>query len=564
MSERPQEGRNPGSEPDTAPPSAVAVALALRSPAFPLPHEPAAPPIVTPPHALPRETHPRSRPAILRAAAWLTLIAWLLALAGVAYAGAWVFKQGSLTGLPITVSVDGREEVVRSARADVGSLVADLGLVLRPEDALSPAPGTPLTNGLRITVERARPGLVSSDGRLTEVFTRKTTVGAMLAAAHIAVSPQDEVLLDGAVVPLDTLLPPVRRPAPQSGFPLGRKWNLPPVTPVHLSIHRAVPITVDDGSVPYTLYTTASTVGDALLREQVTLYLGDRVQPSLGARVNSGMRVHVERSKPVIVAADGRTVQTRTRGKTVGAALMDLGVVVAGMDEVKPALHEALVDQMQIKVTRVSEVTLVDSTAIPFQLETRWDDKLELDHTKVTQQGKNGEWRKRWKVRYEDGQEVQRGLVDEWQAAAPVNRVTARGRMIVPRTIDTESGTLTYWRKIRMYATSYSPARSGTPRSAPWYGRTRIGMPLRKGLVAIDPSVIPYHTPLYIPGYGMGLAADTGGGVRGKWIDLGYSDDDYVGWHWWVDVYVLEPRPVASKIAWVLPNYPPPSFPKKR
>ena len=111
---------------------------------------------------------------------------------------------------------------------------------------------------------------------------------------------------------------------------------------------------------------------------------------------------------------------------------------------------------------------------------------------------------------------------------------------------------------------SCAPARSGTPRSAPWYGRTRIGMALKKGLVAIDPSVIPFHTPLYIPGYGKALAADTGGGVRGKWIDLGYEDGDYQSWHWWVDVYVLEPRPTRNKILWVLPNYPPPSFPKKR
>ena len=243
---------------------------------------------------------------------------------------------------------------------------------------------------------------------------------------------------------------------------------------------------------------------------------------------------------------------------------MDLGVVVAGMDEVTPALHEALVDHMQIKVTRVSEVTLVDSTAIPYESISAPDDKLEIDHTRLAQAGKNGEYRKRWKVRYEDGQEVLRSLVDEWQAAAPVTRVMSYGRMIVPRTIDTEAGPLTYWRKVRMYATSYSPARSGTPRSAAWYGRTRIGMPLRKGLVAVDPKIIPLHTPLYIPGYGVALAADTGGGVRGKWIDLGFSDNDYQSYHWWVDVYILEPRSSPGKIVWVLPNYPPPGFPKNR
>jgi resuscitation-promoting factor RpfB len=491
-------------------------------------------------------------------------VAWLLALSALIAGGWWVVRQTPLIGVPVTVRVDGHSETVRSAQADVAGLLAELGLSLRPEDALAPARSTPLTANLVVTVQRARPGLVSSDGRLVEVFTRAETVGGLLKAAGIAVSEQDEVLLDGAPTGHDTRLPLVKRAAPARGFPGGRSWEVPLPAPAHLSIHRAVPITVNDGSVPYTLYTTAATIGEALLREDVTLYLGDEVQPGLGTRVSAGMRVEIGRSRPLVVAADGRTAQTRTKGETVGAALMDLGIVVAGMDEVTPALHEELVDHMTVKVTRVSEVTLVESTAIPFESISAPDDNLEIDTTRLAQAGQNGEYRKRYKVRYEDGQEIRRDLVDDWQAAAPVRRVTSYGRMIVPRTVDTEYGPLTYWRKIRMYATAYSPARSGTPKSAPWYGRTRIGMPLKKGLVAIDPKVIPFHTPLYIPGYGKALAADIGGGVRGKWIDLGYEDHDYQAWHWWVDVYVLEPRPARGKILWVLPNYPPPGFPKNR
>ncbi len=494
---------------------------------------------------------------------WAAL-AWLLAVAALVAAGVWIVRQTPLIGIPVTVRVDGHAETVRSAQRDVAGLLSELGLTLRPEDALAPAPSTPLQPNLVITVQRARPGLVSSDGRLVEVFTRETTVGGLLKAANIPVSEQDEALLDGQPTALDAPLPVVARPVVTRGFPLGRAWNVPLPAPAHLSIHRAVPITVNDGSVPYTLYTTAATVGEALLREDVTLYLGDEVQPGLGARVNSGMRVEIARSKPLVVSADGRTAQTRTKGRTVGAALMDLGIMVAGMDIVSPALHAELVDHMTVRVTRVAEVTLVESTPIPFESISAPDDNLEIDKTRLAQAGQNGEYRKRFKVRYEDGQEVKRDLVDEWQAAAPVTRIMSYGRQIVPRTLDTEYGPLTYWRKIRMYATSYSPARSGTPRSAPWYGRTRIGRPLVKGLVAIDPKVIPFHTPLYIPGYGKALAADTGGGVRGKWIDLGFEDHDYQSWHWWVDVYVLEPRPVTGKILWVLPNYPPAGFPKKR
>jgi len=53
-------------------------------------------------------------------------------------------------------------------------------------------------------------------------------------------------------------------------------------------------------------------------------------------------------------------------------------------------------------------------------------------------------------------------------------------------------------------------------------GRTATGMPVGRGVVAVDPSVIPLGSRLYIPGYGNGVAADVGGGIRGNIIDLWY------------------------------------------
>lgn len=52
------------------------------------------------------------------------------------------------------------------------------------------------------------------------------------------------------------------------------------------------------------------------------------------------------------------------------------------------------------------------------------------------------------------------------------------------------------------------------------HGRTATGAPTGPGVVAVDPGVIPLGTRMTIPGYGEGVAADTGGGVRGASIDL--------------------------------------------
>jgi 3D (Asp-Asp-Asp) domain-containing protein/peptidoglycan hydrolase CwlO-like protein len=51
-------------------------------------------------------------------------------------------------------------------------------------------------------------------------------------------------------------------------------------------------------------------------------------------------------------------------------------------------------------------------------------------------------------------------------------------------------------------------------------GRTASGRPVGWGVVAVDPSVIPMGSRLAIPGYGMGVAADTGGAIVGARIDL--------------------------------------------
>jgi 3D (Asp-Asp-Asp) domain-containing protein len=74
-------------------------------------------------------------------------------------------------------------------------------------------------------------------------------------------------------------------------------------------------------------------------------------------------------------------------------------------------------------------------------------------------------------------------------------------------------------------AVSFAPATEGrsltvssTGYSLP--GRTATGIPVGVGVVAVDPSVIPLGTRMTIPGYGEGVAADTGSAVRGATIDL--------------------------------------------
>src|SRR5690606_40006949 len=73
-------------------------------------------------------------------------------------------------------------------------------------------------------------------------------------------------------------------------------------------------------------------------------------------------------------------------------------------------------------------------------------------------------------------------------------------------------------------------------------GLTATGVVARRGVVAVDPTVIPLGSHLYIPGYGLGIAADVGAAIKGNRIDVLYEDlDDALRWgRKWVKVYILD------------------------
>jgi 3D (Asp-Asp-Asp) domain-containing protein len=186
---------------------------------------------------------------------------------------------------------------------------------------------------------------------------------------------------------------------------------------------------------------------------------------------------------------------------------------------------------MIIRVIRVTEQVIAEQTMIRFETVYQADSNLELDQRKVTQEGQNGIQQTNIRVRYENGVEISRNQENSSIAKQPLNRLIAYGTNIVLRTVNTPDGPKEYWRKIRMYATSYHPSALGGD------DVTATGRKLVKGVVGIDPKLIRYGTELYVEGYGVGVAADTGAPRSYRlWIDLGYDDASWINWHRYVDV----------------------------
>jgi 3D (Asp-Asp-Asp) domain-containing protein/peptidoglycan hydrolase CwlO-like protein len=57
-------------------------------------------------------------------------------------------------------------------------------------------------------------------------------------------------------------------------------------------------------------------------------------------------------------------------------------------------------------------------------------------------------------------------------------------------------------------------------------GRTASGLPVGVGVIAVDPSVIPLGTRVFVPGYGSAVAADVGPAIKGNIIDLWMPSTD--------------------------------------
>lgn len=444
------------------------------------------------------------------------------------------------TAVDVTVRVDGTVHEVTAYRRTVGGLLRAMGIAFGDADIVIPPPETRLVGAMEVTVLHARLVHVEADGRALQVSTHARTPADALREQGISVGPADRVRVNGEPWGLDQPFPPAQS-AP---------------APVRLNLRRAVPIQVELDGVRADLRTAALTVGEALREEGITLYLGDLVRPDLGTPVSAGLQVFVERSVPVEIAVDGRTVETRTRRRTVGEVLADEGVHLVGQDYAAVPLDTPVVPGLRVEVVRVREALEVEQEVIPY--ETLWqpDPNLELDQQRLEQAGEPGLIKHRYRTVWENGVPRERTLEETWVDREPTTRLIAYGTKIVSRPLETPEGTFTYWRKIRMLATSYSAATAGKDRDHPEYGITYLGWPMRKGIVAVDPNVIPLGAKVYVPGYGVGVAGDTGGAIKGRHIDLGYDEDNLVLWYRWVDVYLLDPPPPKSRIRWVLPNWP--------
>ena len=419
----------------------------------------------------------------------------------------------------------------RTRARSVGELLDDIAIEIPSDAALSHELSAELVDDMTIAIIPAREVTITLQDSEMVLRTPLDNALDILESADINVSAEDKIWVNGALARFEAL----------------PDWTIPAR---HIEIRRPVRLTISIDGEATSVLTTANTVGAALAEAGIALQGGDKLDPAADTAIDGDITLTIKRGIPVSLKVDGVVIEARSSAKRVDELLEELEVSLYDQDYVIPAGASAISQDMLIEIVRVTDEVVSQSEIISFETRYVADAQLSLDQTSIVQLGKEGAREIRSRVRYENGVEVSREVIETEITEAPQDQVIHYGTKFALGTVNTPQGPRQYWRVLCMYATSYHPAALGGD------DRTSIGETLRKGIVAADPDIIPYRTEVFVSEYGTGMMADTAGWRSSPyWIDLGYSDDDWKSWGGYVKVFLLgAPSEAANSL---LPDWTP-------
>ncbi|EGQ23208.1 3D/G5 domain protein [Sporosarcina newyorkensis 2681] len=339
------------------------------------------------------------------------------------------------------------------------------------------------------------------NGKQTELRTAAATVEELLAANDIQVKTHDY------------LEPSMDTPIEHG---LAILWK------------QAKKVTIDVDGKTQELWTTEQTVQNVLKKANVDVTTHDEVEPALAANISDNQPITVEKAFQVIVKDGGKESTHWSTSTTVADFLRDQNIRLTELDKVEGDSKAKLTaSNATVNIARVEKVTDVVEESENFKVQTKTDPKLLKGREKVVQEGKKGKVQRRFEVTKKNGKVVSRELVSEKVIEKPTHKVVRVGSKVMVASAnsqsdgnvgvsrsDAPSGGREFYANASAY-TAYCNGCSGT---------TATGIDLRANpnlkVIAVDPSVIPLGSKVWVEGYGYAVAGDTGGAIKGNRIDL--------------------------------------------
>ncbi len=291
------------------------------------------------------------------------------------------------------------------------------------------------------------------------------------------------------------------------------------------------------------VWTTADTVQDFFNTHHIAIKAHDQMSPAPTKAITSGMSVVYNPSFQINVHVGKKNRMVWTHKMTVGEFLKQNDISLTKDDQISPAQKETITPQTNVTVIRVKKVSDVKKVPLKVKTVTRKSDQLAKGKKKVLSDGKQGVAEKHYKVTYKNGKEVSRHYVGQTVLKKSTSRIVALGTK-EPKTepvsqIQTAEPKSTASHIEPMSApapsaahhdqakTFYVNSTAYTANCSGCSGHTTTGINLKAHpnakVIAVDPSVIPLGSKVYVEGYGYAVAGDTGGAIGGHKIDVFFS-----------------------------------------
>ncbi|GAA0439261.1 ubiquitin-like domain-containing protein [Lentibacillus halophilus] len=277
-----------------------------------------------------------------------------------------------------------------------------------------------------------------------------------------------------------------------------------------------------------TYFTTSDTVGEFFKDENIQVNDRDDTSRKKDASIDNDTTIKIDKAFQVMVNDGGSKEKVWTNGGNVQQLLNNQDIELNKLDKVTPAKSEKVQKDTPVTITRMKKVTKNVTESVDYQVKKRNDSSLEKGKKNVIADGQEGLVTKTYEVTKKNGETVDRDLIDKNVQRESKDRIVAIGTKAKGQNLTTLSaksssdnnsknknadGEVMY-----MNATAYSANCSGCS------GVTATGINLNanrnKKVVAVDTSVIPLGTKVWVEGYGTAVAGDTGGNIVGNRIDL--------------------------------------------
>lgn len=334
--------------------------------------------------------------------------------------------------------------------------------------------------------------VINANGEQLEVATHEKTVKDVLAAQNITVSEYDKLSpsLDTKVV---------------SGMTID--WE------------QAEEITISVDGNQSSIWTTEKRVKNILEEANIEVAEHDDISLGLDTEVGADHKIDIQKAFQLTLVDGLEERQVWSTSTTVANFLKQQGITLGEYDRVEKTMEEVIAPGDRIAVVRVEKVTDVVEESIDFAIEKKTDSSLLKGKEKVVTAGKKGTVERTFEVVKENGKVVSKTLQKENIVEAPTKQVVAVGTKVVTASVSRDNSSApSTGKEFYVTATAYTASCSGCS------GVTATGIDLKKNpsskVIAVDPSVIPLGSKVWVEGYGYAIAADTGGAIKGNKIDV--------------------------------------------